>query len=183
MLCCVLLLKSGGVAKATLASYNATLAKRGHTKFHAPLTGRLTEKLHRNEEPSLFTLDCKHTHTDTKYSVTNNIRWRSKQVRYQLFSMNPWNWQQRLSIWALKSQHMSRKIFFELPSFTFPVHEKSNWSFVSSESPSLIGFRVFELLPHYLFMHWFFVFCFFFSLWSAKYLSSGWRWLPFDSKV
>lgn len=54
MLCCVLLLKSGGVAKATLASYNATLAKRGHTKFHAPLTGRLTEKLHRNEEPSLL---------------------------------------------------------------------------------------------------------------------------------
>lgn len=38
MLCCVLLLKSGGVAKATLAYYNATLNKRGHTKFHAPLT-------------------------------------------------------------------------------------------------------------------------------------------------
>lgn len=70
MLCCVLLLISGGVAKATLASYNATLAKRGHRTFHAPLTERLTEKLQRKEEFSLFTLDCKHTHTDTRYSVT-----------------------------------------------------------------------------------------------------------------
>lgn len=87
MLYCVLLLKSGGVAKATLASCNATLNKRGHTKFHAPLTKRLTGTLYRNEEFSLFTVDCKHTHIDIKYSVTN-IRWRSKQVRYQLFSMN-----------------------------------------------------------------------------------------------
>lgn len=64
MLCFVLLLKLDGVAKATLASYNATMAKRGHTKLHAPLTERLTGKLHRNEEFSSFTLDCKHTHTD-----------------------------------------------------------------------------------------------------------------------
>ena len=155
MLCCVLLLKSGGVAKATLASYSATLAKRGHTKFHVPLTERLAEKVHRNEEFSLFTFDCKHTHTDTKHSVTNSIRWRSKQVRYQLFLRNPWNWQQRLSIWALKSKHMSMKIFFQVPRFTFPMHEKSNWSFVSSKSPSMIHLRVFELLPHYLFMHCF----------------------------
>lgn len=56
-----------------LHPYNATPAKRGHTKFHAPLTERLTEKLHRNEEFSLFTLNCKHTHTDTKYSVTTTL--------------------------------------------------------------------------------------------------------------
>lgn len=62
MLYCVLLLKSGGVAKAMLASYNVTLNKRGHTKFHAPVAGRLRGTLYINEEFSLFTLDCKHTH-------------------------------------------------------------------------------------------------------------------------
>lgn len=68
MLCCVLLLKLGGVATATLASYNTTMAKGGHAEFHAPLTKRLTGKLCRNDEFSLFTLHCKHTHTDIQYS-------------------------------------------------------------------------------------------------------------------
>lgn len=77
MLCFVLLLKLDGVAKATLVSYNTTMAKRGHTKFHAPLRERLTGKLPRNKEFSLFTLDCKHTHTDIQYSVTNTISSRS----------------------------------------------------------------------------------------------------------
>lgn len=69
MFCFVLLLKLDGVAKATLTSYNTAVAKREHTKFHAPLRERLTGKLHRNEKFSLFTLDCKSTHTDiTEFS-------------------------------------------------------------------------------------------------------------------
>lgn len=53
----------------------------------------LTAKLHKNAQLSLFTLHCKHTGTDTWSSLTNNIRWRSHQVRHQLFSVDYWSWQ------------------------------------------------------------------------------------------
>ena len=54
MLCCVLLLKLGGVAKATVLYYT-TMAKRKHTKFSVSLTGRLMRKLHRNVDLIVYT--------------------------------------------------------------------------------------------------------------------------------
>ena len=54
MLCCVLLLKLGGVAKATVLYYT-TMAKRRHTQFNVSLTGRLMRKLHRNVDLTVYT--------------------------------------------------------------------------------------------------------------------------------
>lgn len=54
MLCCVLLLKLGGVAKATLLYYT-TMAKRRHTKFNISLTVRLMRKLYRNANLTVYT--------------------------------------------------------------------------------------------------------------------------------
>ena len=78
MLCCVLLIKLGGAAKAMLVYYNTTMAKRRHTKFCVPFTERLMGNLHRNEDLIVYTRLQTHSHRHTVFSnkLSNNIRWR-----------------------------------------------------------------------------------------------------------